>query len=364
MSKKLISIVFILFSISSCNWFEFNHVDISDIENYPNANIQFNKDLKTVVFLVDEEGTEITDLLIPYHILSIPKKLNLFILSQNAKPVSVWKGLYLIPHGSVEKFDISPDIIVIPANFHPSDPKLIQYIKKNADKKFLSICEGARLIGESGIFSEYTMTSHASAISEFEKKYPTIHWKSNVKYTIDRNLISSAGVASSTEGSLVLIRELFGKEEMWKVQAKIHYPYSEVKQDYTSNPIGLSIGYEIAKKVLFGESPTIGMEIYEGMNEFLLASYLDTFNRTFPKRIESFGPSPIVSMYGLILYPTQKLKGYDYGFCKEDCSEYKLEIKNKIEQENNVYFFDTTMRLVDKFYGENLKTATKSLLDY
>ena len=106
------------------------------------------------------------------------------------------------------------------------------------------------------------------------------------------------------------------------------------------------------------------MEIYEGIDEFLLASYLDTFNRTFPKRIETFGPSPIVSMNGLILYPTQKLESYDYGFCKDDCSGYKIEFKHKIKQESKAYFFDTTLSIVDKMYGENLKEATKSLLDY
>ena len=364
MNRKPLSLFFILLFVSNCNWIEFNKLDIPNIEKYPENQIQINKDLKTVVFLVDEEGTEITDLLIPFHILSIPKKLNIIILSQNGKPVSVWKGLYLIPHSSVEKFTLSPDIIVLPANFHPSDTKLIGYIQKYADKQFLSICEGARLIGESGSFSGYTMTSHASAISEFEKKYSNIRWKSNVKYTLDKNLISSAGVASSIEGSLLLIRELFGNEEMNKVMSVINYPYKEIKQEHNSKPIGISIGLEIAKKILFGESHKIGMEIYEGVDEFLLASYLDTFNRTFPKRIETFGPSPIISMNGLILYPTQKLESYDYGFCKDDCSGYKIEFKHKIKQESKVYFFDTTLSIVDKMYGENLKEATKSLLDY
>jgi putative intracellular protease/amidase len=364
MNRKPLSLFFILLFVSNCNWIEFNKLDIPNIEKYPENKIQVNKDLKTVVFLVDEEGTEITDLLIPFHILSIPKKLNIIILSQNGNPVSVWKGLYLIPNSSVEKLTLSPDIIVVPANFHPNDTKLIEYIKKNADKQFLSICEGARLIGESGIFSGYTMTSHASAISEFEKKYSNIRWKSNVKYTLVKNLISSAGVASSIEGSLVLIRELFGNEEMNKVMSMINYPYKEIKQEHISNPIGIKIGFEIAKKVLFGQSPKIGVEMYEGINEFLLASYLDTFNRTFPKRIETFGPSPIISMNGLILYPTQKLESYDYGFCKDDCSGYKIEFKHKIKQESKAYFFDTTLSLVDKLYGENLKEATQSLLDY
>jgi hypothetical protein len=69
-------------------------------------------------------------------------------------------------------------------------------------------------------------------------------------------------------------------------------------------------------------------------------------------------------MNGLILYPTQKLESYDYGFCKDDCSGYKIEFKHKIKQESKVYFFDTTLSLVDKLYCENLKEATQSLLDY
>ena len=361
--KVLLSLINLLF-ILNCKWNEFHTVDIPNIENVSKYSIESNNDFKTIVFLVDEKGTEITDLLIPFHILSITKKLNIRILSQTGNPVSVWKGLYLIPHSSIEKFVIPPDIIVLPANFHPEDPKFKEYINKYSDKKFLSICEGARLIGESGVFSNYTMTSHASALSEFEKKYSNISWKSNVKYIIDRNLISSAGVASSIEGTLVLVHELFGMDEVHRVMTNINYPYKEIKQEHISNPIGIKIGIEIAKKVLFGQSPKIGVEMYEGINEFLLASYLDTFNRTFPARIETFGPKMITSMNGLLLYPTQKLKKYDIGFCKEDCSQYALEISNIIKQETDTYFFETTLDLVNKLYGENLKEATKSLLDY
>ena len=112
MNRKSLPLFFILLFVNYCNWIEFNKLDIPNIEKYPENHIQVNKDLKIVVLLVDEEGTEITDLLIPFHILSIPKKLNIIILSQNGNPVSVWKGLYLIPH------------------------------------QFLSICEGARLSAE------------------------------------------------------------------------------------------------------------------------------------------------------------------------------------------------------------------------
>ena len=148
MNRKSLPLFFILLFVNYCNWIEFNKLDIPNIEKYPENQIQVNKDLKIVVLLVDEEGTEITDLLIPFHILSIPKKLNIIILSQNGKPVSLCKGLYLIPHSYVKKFTLSPDIKVLPANFHPCDTKLIGYIQKYADKQFLSICEGARLSAE------------------------------------------------------------------------------------------------------------------------------------------------------------------------------------------------------------------------
>ncbi len=69
-------------------------------------------------------------------------------------------------------------------------------------------------------------------------------------------------------------------------------------------------------------------------------------------------------MNGLLLYPTQKLNKYDIGFCKEDCSGYTLEITNIIKQQTETYFFETTLDLLNKLYGENLKEATKSLLDY
>ncbi len=360
---KFVFVALIGFLFSCNSWNEFHSVDIPAIANYPEYSLSPAQKRKTVVILADESGTEITDLLIPFNILSFTENFHIEILSQRGMPVSVWKGIFLIPHGSMETSKTIPDVIVLPANFHPEDLKIKEYIKKHSDKQFLSICEGARLIGESEAFRDYSMTSHASALSEFEGKYKSIHWKKDVKYMRDRNLISSAGVASSVEGSLALIETLLGREAVLSALKKIKYPHEWIKLNHSSNAIGLSDGLQIMKKVFFGASPKIGMELYEGIDELMLAAYLDTFNRTFPGRIESFGHK-IKSKYGLILYPTNTLTEYDLGFCEEDCRSFKGSITNKIKLPADIFPFDSSLALVKSMYGERFYEVTRNLLDY
>ncbi|WP_167884213.1 DJ-1/PfpI family protein [Leptospira idonii] len=318
---------------------------------------------KKAILIADEKGTEITDLLIPFYLLSATGQIDVQIASQTGKPVSVWKGIFLQPHLSLQDLSLKPDIIILPAVFHETDPLILNFIKSNTDKQFLSICEGAKIIGESKQFSKYQITTHASSRADLEKKYPDLDWKKDLKFTKDRNLISSAGVSSAVEATLILIEQTLGAEAKNKVLKKIKYPYPEIRKNHNSEAVGFWDSLKIASKLAFDGNPKIGVEIYEGMNEFVLAAYLDSFARTFPSRIETFGPPMIRSEYGLYLYPTQTTNDYSLVFCRDVCQSYSFPEEIRFRQRSDDYPFLVTLQEVESLYGKGMRGIVKKLLD-
>jgi len=359
-----LSFVFLVFFSSCTQLNEFHAVDPASITNPGGYPSHSNKKKLKAVILSDEKGTEITDLLIPFYLLSATESIEVRIISQTGAPISIWKGIFLLPQENLKTSVWEPDVIILPAVFHSDEKPFSDYISKYKNKQFLSICEGAKLIGESKQFNGYEITTHASSQNDIQKQYPDLNWKVHTKYTKDRNLISSAGVSSSVEASLILIEQMLGEETRNKVMSKIHYPYPSVKKDHSSQAVGFWDSLGIAKKITFDGDPKIGVEVYEGMNEFLLAAYLDSFARTFPSRIETFGPSTIRTESGLILYPTQTIKDYSTVFCKSFCESYDFPQAKKIRFKTAEYPFVSALTEVQSLYGDRFTEITKRLLDY
>ncbi|MDF3818929.1 DJ-1/PfpI family protein [Leptospira sp. 96542] len=328
----------------------------------PNITLDPNK--KNVVLLAEENGTEITDLLIPFYLFSETKQFNVIIASKTNEPISVWKGLYLIPHIKIEDINFKPNVIVIPATFFPEDKTLIGFIQKNVSAEILSVCEGARLVANSNSFDGFQITTHASALQELRSNYKQMNWLDNKRYLVDRNLTSTAGVSSAVEGSLFVIQKILGEQTKNQLLKKIHYPKDNINESHISRAIGFMDQLSIAKKVIFGKNQTIGVELNPDADEFILAAYLDSFNRTFPLRIETFGTGVIRSKNGLILYPTAKKKDYDLILCESDCAGFVGTFQERRTIINSKYAFDAALDWIKQDHGESFADITKKLLDY
>ncbi|MCC5815441.1 MAG: DJ-1/PfpI family protein [Leptospira sp.] len=335
----------------------------SEEVNLPVYKTPIKKKFQAVI-IANDKGTEITDLLIPFYFFSESGQFDVRIVSQGTEPIYVWKGLFLLPHMTLEMVDYIPDIIIVPAIFEPFDEKIIQFLTKHAESKILSICEGARLIGETNKFNHFSITSHSSAMDELQTKYPKLKWIKNKKYIVDRNLISTAGVSSAVEGSLKSLEGFIGKKETNKLMKKIHYPYASIQEDHNSLEVGFGDKIQILKKVIFDNDPKIGVELVDGADEFQLAAYLDAFNRTFPYRIETFGKQIVQSKNGLYFFKTGNYTNYDIGICANQCEEYQGHIHQKINMTRSDFYFDEALNQINLLYGKRFSEVTRKLLDY
>jgi len=113
----------------------------------------------------------------------------------------------------------------------------------------------------------------------------------------------------------------------------------------------------------------------DSVNEFELASILDTYVRSFPKSINSFSldGKHVTSKYGLTLYPTGDLKEDQINELHVlDPKSFGVAERNHFTQAN-IIAYNTDLKLypinvcldrIALLYGTNFKNCVKLTLDY
>ena len=287
--------------------------------NYSYQLPAYDSSKKTVVIVANNDGTELFDMMAPYYLFNATEKANVYIVAKNKFPIVVKKGIFILPQSTFSEMDslkINPDVIVIPFlsagdSLH-QDPVIVNWIKKNYSEKaiILAVCDGAATAAATGIFDAKPITAHASDFDGIKNHFSKPVWIQNISVANEGNLYSTAGVSNAAEGSLMVIDKLFGHETMIRIIENIDYPLHYPKLQHQSNTFHFSDKVAIGKKILFKKNRKIGMLLQNGLNEFKLAAIMDTYNRTFPKSIESFsaGNATIKTKYGLTLIPTGDIR--------------------------------------------------------
>lgn len=351
--------------------------------------IPFNDTAKKNVFIIaDNKVTELFDMLAPFYLFNTTRKANVYIIAKMKSPVLIKKDLYVLPQISFKEADsmmLRADVIVIPAlsiRDEQQDPVIISWIKDHytATTKILSICDGASTAAATGLYDGKLLTCHASDFEGIRSRFSKPVWVQNVAVTKDGNLYSTAGVSNAVEGSLTVINELFGEATMKSVAANIHYPEAQIKTNHRSISIGFNNKLSIAKKVMFHKNRKLDIMIANAVNEFELASVLDTYGRSFPAGLKTVSlegirrnDSTVQTKYGLTLVCTGD-RSYNMpdelhvllaqSFSKEDAALFShTEIVNYNTLPGK-YPIDTYLDRISKLYGPKFKNVVKLMLDY
>ncbi len=339
---------------------------------------------KTVVIIANNNGTELFDMMAPFYLFNATEKANVYIVAKNSFPIVVRKGFFLLPQFTFTQIDslkINPDVIVIPFlsvgdSIH-QDAVIVNWIKSHyiADTKILAVCDGAATAAATGIFDGKPITAHASDYAGIKAQFSKPLWIQNISVANYGNLYSTAGVSNAAEGSLMVINILFGPEVMRKVKENIRYPYLLPKTTHQSNTFQFSDKLTVGKKIIFRKNKKLGVLLQNGINEFELAAIMDTYNRTFPKSIESFSGNDlnIKTKYGLALIPTGQVNKIHLdelhvispvSFSISDENIFKSA---EIVRYNNLqkqYIIDDCLQRIRLEYGRKFEKIVKLMLDY
>lgn len=349
--------------------------------NFPLEQAKIDSSKKTILIVADNNGTELFDLMAPFYLFNATEQANVFVISEKKAPILLVNSLFILPHytfSEIDSLNIIPDVVVIPnLTVHlktPPKETTVNWIKKHVSEKtiVLSICDGSATAAATGLYDGKPLTTHASDFKTLKKQFPKPHWVKDISVTESGNLYSTAGVSNAVEGSLTVIKRLYGEQTMQQVLENIKYPHSNIQMNHKSETVGTGAIFKIVSKVIFRKNYKIGVQLDDNINEFELASLLDTYTRTFPSSLNtfSFNGKKITSRYGLTMYPT--------GIKTDKVNEVHL-LNQGIPSEQNIfanariikydasinkYPIDICLERISQLYGDNFKSCVKLTLDY
>jgi transcriptional regulator GlxA family with amidase domain len=142
--------------------------------------------------------------------MNMVQRFNIYTVAANTKPVDIGLGTMQAAYA----FDDAPQPQVLVVPMQDSLPETIAYIKKaavHADVT-MSICTGAFLVAQAGLFDGGRATTHHAAYDAFAKRFPNVELVREVRYVEDRNVSSSGGESSGIDLGLRVIERYYGRQ--------------------------------------------------------------------------------------------------------------------------------------------------------
>jgi putative intracellular protease/amidase len=289
------------------------------------ASPRHDPDKPTAVVLLSNQGSEVTDVLAPYEVLSESGAFNIYAAAPEREAVTLSGGLDVLPQLSLAELDRrlggeDPDVIVVPAMPDVGSAEhrpVAEWLGEHAEGSgtVVSVCNGAEVLADAGMLDGRRATANWANIAQWERRYPDTEWVRGLRYVEDGNVLSAAGVTSGVGATLHVIRGYVGEGAASALAQKIGYPDQRLggEPSIAANRLTASDRALYVLGVAYGwGNPEIGVVLTEGTSEIELASVLDVYpgpvltaNTT---TLTPEGPrSPVRTEHGLYFVPRSDL---------------------------------------------------------
>ncbi|MDQ7995224.1 MAG: DJ-1/PfpI family protein [Luteibacter sp.] len=272
-----------------------------------------------IAIVANNQATELSDLLVPYGILSRDDAIELNALSMTGGAVATFTdmgapGPLLRLPATTAAFDAShpegADFVVVPAQ--ASSPALLTWLQQQAAKgaTLVSICNGGLIVAETGLFDGRAATAHWSTEEKRKARYPAIHWTRDRRYIADGPWISTTGVSAAIPASLALIEAMHGRAQAQRIADDLGVrDWSPRHDTHAYMPHLRGSAWPLAKVSYtnrwFHHPDTFAVRAESGVDEVSLALTLDAYASTGRSRtfVATGDAEPVTTRHGLVVLP-------------------------------------------------------------
>ena len=272
--------------------------------------------IRPVVAVVGENsGTELVDFVVPYGVLADSGVADVVALATGPGALRMRPALRLQPQQTIADFDartpLGADYVVVPAvaEDQQHDPVLIAWLQAQSAKgaTVVSICDGALVVANAGLFDGHRATGHWATRAQREKEHPGTRWLSNVRYVVDGNVVSSAGVSAAIPTSLALVEAMGGTEAAARTATRLGAAGWDDRHDSDQFGIGAGTVFTYVGNRYLKSTERLVVPVADGVDDIALALTVDAYGRTMRSAVSIRTPSdaPVRSSHGLLLLPPE-----------------------------------------------------------
>lgn len=274
---------------------------------------RFERDKPIVAVIGANTGTELSDFVLPYAILTQAGVAEVHALATEAGPLQLRPALRIAPNATLAQFDTrhpeGADYVIVPALSTADHPAMIAWLQAQSAKgaTVVSICDGALVVARAGLFKGRRATGHWFTHKQRERDFPETRWLKNVRYVADGNVVSSAGISAAIPVSLALVEAIGGQARAATVAAEIGAPDWNDRHDSEQFSVSAGMLLTLARNKLFSRPEQLGLALEPGMDDLTLALGADAFNRTRRAKAVSLSATsaPVRTRHGLEIIPDQ-----------------------------------------------------------
>ena len=258
-------------------------------------------------------GTELVDFLVPYGVLRRSGVAEVVSVATGPGPIQMRPGLTLQADETIDQFDEGhaqgADYVVVPAVLmeNRADPKLLRWLQGQAANGAIvvSICDGALVVAEAGLFKGHRATGHWATQSMRETEYPDTRWLKNVRYVDDGAVISSAGVTAALPLSVALVEAIGGRDAAKALAQQLGLDRWDSAHASEGFHLGLQDIAIYARNRWLSVHDEIELPVANGVDEIALALTADALGRTMRTRVSATAASvgPVRSQGGITILP-------------------------------------------------------------
>lgn len=279
----------------------------TDPEKIEDYKPRFGRSQPIVAVVALNEGTELTDFIIPFGVLARSGTSKVIAVSVKPGKVNMRPLSFNLQH-SLSEFDKEypqgADYIIIPAVQDSKNQELVNWVKSQAEKggTIVSVCLGAMVVANAGLMDGHRATSYFMNLDERIKSYPNVKWEKNIRYVADGKIVSSAGISASIPLSIALVEAIGGHQKALTVAKDLGV--KEWSSKHNSDVFSDYQGPRISRQGT-GAKESTGIPVKPGDDEIAIGLAADAFSMTGKTSIHILAKTdePVKLANGLKIIP-------------------------------------------------------------
>ncbi|MBK7902540.1 MAG: DJ-1/PfpI family protein [Proteobacteria bacterium] len=314
-----------------------------------------------VAVIAYNAGTEVTDFLVPFGVLTDSGLADVHAVALAEGPVTFRPapGLAELP-GTVAAFDVAyprgADYVIVPAVVDPDSAALISWLRAQHSKGavIMSICDGAKVLAQAGLLQDRTATAHWYSLPELRRQFPATTWRDDRRYVFDENVVTTSGISASVPATFALLERIAGAEATARFASSLGITTWPAAHDGAA----FRKAHEAWNAAVVGARPPammtegVGLSLPAQFDEARAALVMDAYSRTHRSNVvlHSGDASEIRSRHGLVF--------------KTSRDERVHEIDTVLLQKELAETIDATLNQIERDYGVMAADHVAHQLEY
>ena len=308
------------------------------------------------------DATETTDYLMPYGILRRADVADVLTVATEPGSVALYPALKVEPNTTVADFDqqhpTGADYVIVPAMSRDDDPKVMTWLKAQADKGavIIAVCAGAKVAAAAGLLDGHLATTHWYFLNELRQEHPSIRYVADRRFIVDGPRATTTGITASMPMMITLVEAIAGRNRAEALAKDLGLVSWDARHDSDAFKLTRPFATTVLRNLFsFWQWEKLGIELTPGVDEVSLALSADAWSRTYRSRAYTFASTAeaMESRNGIRILPDEIVNSWPV--------ESRLP---SINDRLPAQALDQTLRSIASRYGRRTSAIVAMQLEY